>query len=226
MSKRVRILGMEIDNHTIREMMFLLDEYVNSDGLNLAGVVTADLLMTASENPDIRQILEHMDMHIIGDATILEVLEETYEQQVGEVQRRDLEEVFLNSLISKRKKVYWISDSENDMPALQDYMQQNYPKLNIAGSYMGDMNEENIDSIVNEINGVVPDVILFQTDLLSRLKLFIQYRNQLNAKLCICMGYRIKSKYWSPNRNSKIKTLIDQTMFKRKVVRYQMNHKG
>ena len=168
MSKRVRILGMEIDNHTIREMMFLLDEYVNSDGLNLAGVVTADLLMTASENPDIRQILEHMDMHIIGDATILEVLEETYEQQVGEVQRRDLEEVFLNSLISKRKKVYWISDSENDMPALQDYMQQNYPKLNIAGSYMGDMNEENIDSIVNEINGVVPDVILFQTDLLSR----------------------------------------------------------
>lgn len=91
---------------------------------------------------------------------------------------------------------------------------------------MGDMNEENIDSIVNEINGVVPDVILFQTELLSRLKLFIQYRNQLNAKLCICMGYRIKSKYWSPNRNSKIKTLIDQTMFKRKVVRYQMNHKG
>lgn len=224
MSKKIQVLGMWIDNHTIREMMFLLDEYVKSDGLNLVGVITADLLMLAVENPNVQHLLEVMDMHIIGDTTILEVLEETYEQQASEIQRRDLEEIFLNSLISKRKKVYWISDTESDMPILQEYMQQHYPKLNIAGSYIGDMDEENIDSIVNEINSVVPDVILFQTDVLPKLELFLQNKNLLNAKLCIYMGYRIKSKYWSPNRNSKIKSLIDQTMFKRKVVRYQMNH--
>ena len=52
MSKRVHVLGMEIDNHTIRETMFLLEEYVGTEGLNFVGVLTPEILMAAVENPD------------------------------------------------------------------------------------------------------------------------------------------------------------------------------
>lgn len=223
MSKRIQVLGIDIDNHTVRETMFLLEEYVNSDGLNLTGVVTSDLLMMASENPQVYDMLEMMDLHVIGDVSILEVLEESYEQQASEVQRRDLEEVFLNSLIRKRKNVFWISDAETDLPVLHSYMEEHYPKLNIAGEFSGIIDEDNMDSVINEINSVAPDVILIQMADWQRMGLLLQAKNQLNVKLCICMGYRVKSKYWSPNKNSKLKSLIDQTMFKRKAVRYQMN---
>lgn len=226
MSKKIQVFGIEIDNHTIREIMFLLEEYVNSDGLNLVAVVTPDLLMAASENEEVLDFVKMMDLHIIGDSTILEVQEERFEQQASELQRRELEETFLNSLIRKRKTVYWLSDYENDLPILKDYMAEHYPKLNIQGTYAGEVNEENIDSIINEINSVAPDVVFYQSSSQARHDVLIKHKNRLNTRLCICMGYRIKSKYWSLGRTSKIKSLIDQTMFKRKVIRYEMENKN
>lgn len=225
MSKRVQVLGIDIDNHTVRENMFLLEEYVNSDGLNFVCVVTPDLLVEAYENVDVSELLEQMDMCLIGDVAILEVLEEPYGQQAGEIQSRELEENFLSALIRKRKSVYWLSDDESDLEHLKVYMEQHYPKLNIAGIYTGSMDEDKIDALVNDINSVAPDVILLQTAYTSRLQTMWQVKNQLNAKLCVGLSYRIRSKYFSPNRNSKIKSLIDQTMFKRKAIRYQMNQK-
>lgn len=223
MSKRIQVLGIELDNHTVRELMFLLDEYVNSDGLNIAGIVTAEYLMQASEDEKLRGLLDMMDLRIIGEQVILEVVEGSYEQQAGEVQKQELEEELLNSLIRRKKTVYWISDQETDLPILNDYMREHYPKLTIAGHFTDELTEENIDAFLNELNSVAPDVILFQTSSPAKLRLLLDRKNLLNAKLCICMSYRARSKYWSPNRNSKIKTLLDQTMFKRKAIRYQMN---
>lgn len=223
MSKGIQVLGIDIDNHTVRESMFLLEEYVNSDGLNLAGVITSDLLMLAADHREVYDILEMMDLQVIGETSILEVLEQTYEQRANEILRRDLEETFLNSLVRKRKKVFWISDAEGDLSVLQSYVEENYPKLDIAGSYTGVIEEENLESIINEINSIAPDVILIQTADWIRLSLLLQAKNQLNANLCVCMSYRVKSKFWSPNKNSKLKSLIDQTMFKRRAIRYEMN---
>ncbi len=223
MSKRIQVLGIDIDNHTVREMMFLLEEYVNTDGVNLTGVITSDLLMQAADNQEIRNVIDMMDLHVIGDISILEVFEETFEQQVSEIQRRDLEEVFLQSLVRKRKKVYWISDAEADLAELEPYMENNYPKLCIAGHFTGPVEEENLEYVLNEINSIAPDVIFIQTADWQRLGLLLQSKNQLNAKLCICMGYKARSKFWSQNKNSKIKALIDQTMFKRRAIRYEMN---
>ena len=225
MSKKVQVLGIEIDNHTVRENMFLLEEYVGSDGLNFVCVVTPELLVEAYEHEDISELLEQMDMCLIGDIAILEVLEESYEQQAGELQGRDLEESFLNALIRKRKSVYWMSDDESDLEHLKVYMEEHYPKLNIAGIYTGSMDEDKINALINDINSVAPDVILLQTAYSNKLQTMRQVKNRLNAKLCIGLNYRIRSKYYSPNRNSKIKSLIDQTMFKRKAIRYQMNQK-
>lgn len=225
MSKRIRVLGIETDNHTVRETMFLMEEYVSSEGLNFVAVVTPDMLVEASENEQTRQLLASMDLHVIGDAAILEVLEETYSQQASEIQRRDLEEVFLNMLIRRRKTAYWISDGEADVAILRDYMGEHYEKLNLAGIRSGVMDEESLDMVINDINSVAPDVILLQTAWTERMQLLMNQKNRLNAKLCICMNYRIKSKFWSPNRTSKIMSLIDQTMFKRKAIRYQEEQK-
>lgn len=222
MSKRVHVLGMEIDNHTIRETMFLLEGYIAAEGMNFVCVLTPEILMDAVENPEVYSLVEQMDMHIIGDVAILEVLDDVYEQQAAEIAKRDLEETFLQTLIRKRKRVYWLSDGENDLPELNRYMEEHYPKLNIAGSFTGDI-EENVDGLINDINSVAPDVIFVQTASWHKPAILLQHKNRLNAKLCIYMNYRIRSKYYSLNRNSKIKSLIDTTMFKRKAIRYQMN---
>lgn len=223
MSKRIQVLGMDIDNHAVRETMLLAEEYVNTDGINLMGVISSELLMQAADFPQIRQVFDMMELRVIGDIAILEVQEDIYEQQVEEIQRRELEEVFLNYLIRKRKTVFWISDSPSDEEALQDYVREHYPRLDIAGSYFGMMDEENLETIVNEINSVAPDVLMIQTGDWRRLGLLMEKKNQLNARLGVCMDYKLKTRYWSPDRTSKLKSMIDQTMFKRRAIRHEMN---
>lgn len=223
MSKRIQVLGMDIDNHAVRETMLLVEEYVNTDGINLMGVISSELLMQAADFPKIRQVFDMMELRVIGDITILEVQEDIYEQQVEEIQRKELEEVFLNYLIRKRKTVFWISDSPSDEEALQDYVREHYPRLDIAGSYFGMMDEENLEAIVNEINSVAPDVLMIQTGDWRRLGRLMEKKNQLNARLGVCMDYKLNTRFWSPNRTSKLKSMIDQTMFKRRAIRHEMN---
>lgn len=223
MSKRIQVLGMDVDNHAVRETMLLVEEYVNTDGINLMGVISSELLMQAADFPQIRQVFDMMELRVIGDIAILEVQEDIYEQQVEEIQRRELEEVFLNYLIRKRKTVFWMSDSPSDEAALQDYVREHYPRLDIAGSYFGMIDEENLESVVNEINSVAPDVLMIQTGDWRRLGLLMEKKNQLNTRLGICMDYKLKTRYWSPNRTSKLKSMIDQTMFKRRAIRHEMN---
>lgn len=224
MSKRVQVLGIDIDNHTVRENMFLLEEYISSEGLNFVCVVTPELLLEAYEYAAVSDLLRQMDLCLIGDVAILEVLDEAYEQQAAELQARELEETFLGALIRKRKTIYWMSDEETDLDALREYLNEHYPKLKLAGSFTGELDEENMDSVINDINSVAPDVILLQTAYVRKFQTLFQVRNQLNARLCIGFNYRIRARYYAPNKNSKIKSLIDQTMFKRKAIRYQMNH--
>lgn len=223
MSKRIQVLGMDVDNHAVRETMLLVEEYVNTDGINLMGVISSELLMQAADFLQIRQVFDMMELRVIGDIAILEVQEDIYEQQVEEIQRRELEEVFLNYLIRKRKTVFWMSDSPSDEAALQDYVREHYPRLDIAGSYFGMIDEENLESVVNEINSVAPDVLMIQTGDWRRLGLLMEKKNQLNTRLGICMDYKLKTRYWSPNRTSKLKSMIDQTMFKRRAIRHEMN---
>lgn len=223
MSKRIQVLGMDVDNHAVRETMLLVEEYVNTDGINLMGVISSELLMQAADFPQIRQVFDMMELRVIGDIAILEVQEDIYEKQVEEIQRRELEEVFLNYLIRKRKTVFWMSDSPSDEAALQDYVREHYPRLDIAGSYFGMIDEENLESVVNEINSVAPDVLMIQTGDWRRLGLLMEKKNQLNTRLGICMDYKLKTRYWSPNRTSKLKSMIDQTMFKRRAIRHEMN---
>lgn len=221
MSKKVQVLGIKLDNYTVREMMLLLEEYISTEGLNLVEVVSPDLLMTASENRELKAMIEETDLQIIGDPVILEVVEESYHQQQSkEIQKCELEEQFLRSLIRKKKTVYWIGHSESALHSFQEYIGENYPDLNIVGYFAGTIGEANVDAVMNDVNSTTADVILLNFPSPQQEQFVMENRNRFNARLCMCLGMSLKSRYPSRSRVSKLKALIDQTVFKRKVIKY------
>lgn len=220
MSKKVQVLGIQLDNYTVREMMLLLEEYITTEGLNLVEVVSPDLLMLASKNAEVKAMIEETDLQIIGHPVILEVVKESYEQQSNEIQKCELEKQFLQSLIRKKKTVYWIGASESALQGFQEYIEENYPDLNIVGYFAGTIGEVNADAVMNDINNTAADVILLNLPSPQQEQFVMENRNRFNARLCICMGTSLESRYPSRSRVSKLKALIDQTVFKRKVIKY------
>lgn len=224
MSKKVQVFGIDIDNYTVRETMLLLEEYISTDGLNIVELISPELLLAASEQEELRKMVDNADLQIIGDVAIFEVLPEVYEQNVNEIQKRELEEQFLRSLIRKKKTVYWIVNSEEYLQTCREYIEENYKDLHIAGFYAGAIDEENTDYIINEINSAAPDVIFTHLPFPLQESFIYQNRNRLNARLCMCLGMYVKSKYPLRRKISKIKALIDLTLFKRKAIKYAVEH--
>lgn len=224
MSKKIQVFGIDIDNYTVRETMLLLEEYISTDGLNIVELISPELLLAAFEQEELREMIDNADMQIIGDAAILEVLPETYEQNVNEIQRRELEEQFLRSLIRKKKTAYLIAGSEEELQIFREYIEKNYKELHMAGYYAGRIDEENTDYIINDINSAAPDVIFTHLPSPLQENFVFQNRNRLNARLCMCLGIYMKTKYPSGRKISKIKALIDQTLFKRKAIKYAVEN--
>lgn len=71
MSKRIDILGVCVDNYTVRESLMRLDTYLGSTVLNIIETVTMKQLIAAGENAAIKNCLEQADLCIIGDYEIL-----------------------------------------------------------------------------------------------------------------------------------------------------------
>ena len=223
MAKKIQVLGITLEAYTVREQMRFLEEYVASDELNIVCAVSADMLMRTLENTQLQGFIRQADLRIITEPIILEVVEENCEQQYAQIKKHELENQFFQFLIRKKKRLYWLGDSQEDLNAFEKYMQENYANLNIAGSFAECIEEENIENIINEINGADADVLLLHFHSPMQEQFIESYKQLLHANLCVCVGDGIRGRYESGVRISKLKGLLDQTMFKRKALKYNSN---
>lgn len=221
MAKKIQVLGIELENYTVRDHMCFLEEYLLSDELNIVSIVSSQLLMLASEDEHLREFISHQaDLRIIADTAILEVQEEKYEQQYGQIKRKDLEEQFLRTLIRKKKRVFWIGAKEEQKQDFEHYIETRCDGLKLVGTMAGCIEEEANEHIINEINSADVDVLILNLQSPKQEQFIQKYKHLLHVKLCICVGEGVRTKYASGIRVSKLKEVLDQTMFKRKALKY------
>jgi len=63
--KKIEILGMHLDNYTVRESLLRLDTYMGNTVLNIIETVTMKQLVLAGEHPVIKDCLNQADLCII-----------------------------------------------------------------------------------------------------------------------------------------------------------------
>lgn len=220
MAKNIRIFDISLETYTVREYMQFLEEFTASDGLNIVAVVSAYTLMGALEDVSLRNFLNNADLRIISDTTILEASEAKLEQQYIQIKKQELEEQFLKSLIRKKKSIYWVGENKEQLRRMEAYMHENYPDLIIAGMSCDGIDEDRVEHTINEINSADADVLFLNFSSPAQEKFLNDNKHLIHAKLCICMGERIRTRYQMGVRISRIKGLLDATLFKRKVMKY------
>lgn len=188
MDNKINILGINLYNYFVKDSLLLIDEYLNSDCLNVVDIVQIPILIKASENSLLKEYFESMDFTVVGDEVILKAVGITEEDRTKEVKKNQFLEEFLEEVARKKKTVFLLCDRDDMLNSFHKYLIARHGELNIAGKLSIEKNKGEDDSIVNEINSVAPDVILAVLKTPFRQEFVICNRNKLSAKLWLGVG--------------------------------------
>lgn len=219
MGKEIYVLGVAIDNHTVRESMLLVDEYINNDYLNTINMIFADTLIKASEDPEFQEYVEESDMNIIGDKTILEAIGHKDAQRIKEVEEDVFLAQFMKHILRNRKSVFILCEDQGSAEEISGHLLSRYEELEIAGKHAVE-NHLDDDSIVNEVNSVSPDIILSFLESPFQEKFIANNKTKLSAKVWLGLGVNLSLGIKASIKHNWLVNTINKELFKKRVAKF------
>lgn len=106
------------------------------------------------------------------------------EQAIGEFADSYLKKLFYR-LDREHLAVYIIMAQEEHLLAMQQYMAESYPNIEMAGGVFDQESESDADRLVNEINALLPDVTFVCLSPELEIRFMERHLSMMNTGLCI-----------------------------------------
>lgn len=188
MVKKIDILGMEIDNYTVREAMIQVEGYLNQTGMSMIETVSMKMLDMAGEESCVKECIRLLDLAVIGEKEILVAAGFRSNQRTKEIVEHEFFREFLKRIVRNRKQVFLLGEQSEDVDKLEDYLREEYEKILIGGRCSLDEKSGDIEGVVNEVNGVSPDVVLSILPSPVQENFLLGNKGKLDAKIWYGIG--------------------------------------
>ena len=159
MLKKLDILGLELDNYTVREAMFNVETYLNNDVMNTVETISMRMIEQAGGDEVMHNCLQELDLAVIGEKEILTAAGAASTQRIRETVENEFFLEFMKRLIRNKKTVYLLGQTADAVERLYSFLQDEYEKVKIVGQYAMETCIGDLDAVVNAINMETPDVI-------------------------------------------------------------------
>lgn len=159
-NKKIDILGICVDNYTVRESLLRLDTYLGSTVLNIIETVTMKQLVSSGEFSVIKDCLKQTDLSIIGEGEILSETGNATAQRMREVCSQDFLREVLKRMVRGQKRVFLVAMTHLQTEQMQEFFSGWVSDFSPAGSFSVEESADDMDTIVNEINGATPDIVI------------------------------------------------------------------
>ena len=103
MTEKISILGVELKDYSMEDAARVIEEYLNNDVLNTMCLVTKEMLVYAGENPEYRECLEAMDIHVVVDSDIFSAAGITGEERLKKADDRQLWKLYIDTVVNEHK---------------------------------------------------------------------------------------------------------------------------
>ena len=84
MIKKIDIMGIGLDNYTVRESMRLVETYLSNDVLNTIENISMQMLIASETDPVVHDVISELDLTVIGEKEILKAADADSMQRVQE----------------------------------------------------------------------------------------------------------------------------------------------
>lgn len=220
MIKKVELLGIEIDNYTVREAMLKVETYLNNTVMNTIEAISMEMLVRAQEDETLKDCIEGLDLAIINEKEILQAAGVNSPQRVRETSERQFFKEFMKRIIRNNKTVYLFGATKQSVEELETFLMEDYGDLKIVGKFAIEDCVGDFDGVVNEINIVSPDVIFSVISTPEQEYFLMENQGKMNAKVWYGLGSDYASKRGFSGFTGWIKRIMHKGMLNRMLSKY------
>lgn len=194
MVKKIRLLGMELDNFSLREEVLQGENFYNKTELNVIRTISMKMLSDAADNQLVRNGLAQADLLVVGDKEILTEAGIYSSQRLREAVEHGFMQEYLKRMSNNRRRVFLVAPTEEEMSNLREYLLTAYENMQLVGNYVLEACDGEYDIMVNEMNAALPDVIISVLDSPQEDGVLQQVKAKIDARVWYSLG----SRYFDP----------------------------
>lgn len=219
--RHMQVLGVELQDYTVREAMRKTDFFLRDSKVSTIAYITTRGLMAAEESPELKKFLAGIDLTVAADSDILRAAGVENRNRIKEIENDEFMEEFLKKLVRGRRKVYLLTGTEEQLCALEECLRSYQENLRIIGKFSLDRLEKDEDYLINEMNNLMPDVVISNISSPQREIFFENNHMKMNVRIWLMLKDKVvhaihrKDVWW------KIGDWAAKKLFRKKVEQYQ-----
>jgi len=188
MRKTVDILGIPVDNITMKEAVAKVGSFIEEGGVHAIYTPNAEIMMAAQRDPELRNILLKADM-LTADGAGVVLASRLLGRSVREkVSGYDLVVELFKAYGKNGLKCFLFGAKPGVAEEAANKTEAGYPGVVVAGCHHGYFGAEDDDEILRAINDSRCDLLLVALGAPKQEKWIYSHMDRLNAKVCIGVG--------------------------------------
>ncbi|MBO5242496.1 MAG: WecB/TagA/CpsF family glycosyltransferase [Lachnospiraceae bacterium] len=219
--RQMQVLGVELQDYTVREAMRKAEVFLHDQKLNTIAYITTRGLMAAEDSPELKAFLSNIDLTVAADSDILHAAGIENRNRIKEVENDEFMEEFLKKLVRGKRSVYLLTGTKEQLVALEECLKSYQQSLRIVGKFSLDELEKEEDWLINEMNAQMTEVVISNISSPQRESFFENNHMKMNARIWLMLKDKVvhatrkKSVLW------RLPDMVSKKLFRRKVVKYQ-----
>ena len=222
--KKMNIMGIELRDYSLKEASRLIGQYLSNSRLDIVYFLSIDILVQAGESENLKKWLESMELTVPVSTEILAAAGITSKTRVKEVENNAFYKALIKRLSNERCTMFLLTETEAALQKSKEYIATHASGIEVIGSYAFENLSGDVDTIINDINSAVPDVVMSRLVSPKQEQFVYENRNKINSKIWLAINDTFTIKESSMGlKLEKLSRLIDKTIFRRMVSKYENN---
>jgi len=188
MKKKIEILGLEIDNYSVREAILLVEGYLNNTSINIIETISTRMLSDAEHMQIVRQAISEADLTVIGEKEILVAAGIVTPQRLKETKEQEFFREFMKRIVRNHKRLYILAEEQSKIEKFDKILREEYPKYIMAGGAALNECSGDFENIINVLNGETADVVISLIPSPRQEEFILNYKDKMSAKIWYSLG--------------------------------------
>ena len=188
MIKKIDIMGILLDDYTVREALHQIESFSDDNVLRSIESISMQMLMEAEQDEELRNAISSLDLAIVGQKEILEVAGVGTMQRIKETEENDFFYEFLKRLERNHKRLFLLGETEEKNNRIKEKLIEQYPQLSIVGEYALENCIGDQAAVINEMNAATPDLVLSALPSPTQEHFFWKHKDKINARIWYGVG--------------------------------------
>lgn len=188
MIKKIDILGIQLDDYTVREAIRRVEAFSDDNVPKAIENISMKMLMEAEHDPVLKEVLSSLDLAVIAEKEILEVAGAKTMQRIKETEENDFFFEFFKRIERNRKRLFLLGETEEKNEKFKQWILEEYPKLLLEGEYALENCVGDLEAVINDLNAATPDIVISILPTPKQEYFFSEHKDKINAKVWYGMG--------------------------------------